>query len=288
MMTVTAFSPLTIAAAMACRQQLLDSDSADLDVALLLCRCLDKPRSFLYTWPERELTASQAELFLQLLARRIVGEPIAHILGHRDFWSLPLAVSSASLIPRPDTECVVERALEILAGLSKPHILDLGTGTGAIALALASERPDAILQGLDFSAEAVALAQSNQQRLGFKHIEFQQSDWFAALDPLRQFDLIVSNPPYIDEQDPHLNQGDVRFEPRSALIAGNHGLADLQHIIDRAPSYLSTGASVLLEHGYNQAEQVRAAMLMRGFSKVASGQDYGGNDRMTWGQWYCD
>jgi len=276
---------LSIADALAYRGQLAAlSDSADLDTALLLCHCLNKPRSYLYSWPERELTATEQGQFEALFARRLVGEPIAHILGHRDFWSLSLAVSPASLIPRPDTECLVERALEIIDGQQRPQILDLGTGTGAIALALASERADAQVLGLDCVAEAVALAESNRAALGLTNVRFQQSNWFAELAPSR-FELIVSNPPYIDPDDPHLLTGDVRFEPRSALVAADGGMADLKHIISQASNYLAAGGVLLLEHGFQQAAAVREVLSERGFSCVESRRDYGANERVSWGVW---
>jgi release factor glutamine methyltransferase len=249
------------------------SDSPDLDVSLLLCRCIDKPRSYLYSWPERELTAEQQQQFLQFLARRIAGEPIAHILGERDFWSLPLAVSPLTLIPRPDTECLVERALEMLTGHENPLILDLGTGTGAIALALASERADAEVLASDFSSEVVALAQQNRDALGLKNLLLVCSNWFSDI-PCKRFNLIVSNPPYIDPSD-----------PMSALVAAEGGMADLRCIIQESPNYLVTGGELLLEHGYDQGELVRQALSERGFTQVASQLDYGGNERISWGRW---
>ncbi|MFQ3199847.1 MAG: release factor glutamine methyltransferase [Zhongshania sp.] len=276
---------LTIAGAMAMRKRLLGaSDSPDLDVALLLCHCLIKPRSYLYTWPERELETAQTQQFLILLERRVAGEPIAHILGERDFWSLSLAVSPLTLIPRPDTECLVERALAMLSALSKPQILDLGTGTGAIALALASERADALVLASDFSAEVISLAEQNRKALGLANVRLVCSNWFAAI-PAQGFSLIVSNPPYIDAQDPHLGDGDVRFEPASALVAAGGGMADLLSIIHEAPAYLLSGGELLLEHGYQQGELVRLALSERGFVDVASQVDYGGNERISWGTW---
>ena len=275
----------SIADALTYRAQLAAlSDSADLDTALLLCHCLNKPRSYLYSWPERELTTAEYAQFHALFGRRLQGEPIAHILGHRDFWSLHLAVSPASLIPRPDTECLVERALEIIQAQHNPHILDLGTGTGAIALALASERPDAHILGVDCVAEAVVLAESNRAALGLNNARFQPSDWFAAL-AAKQYQLIVSNPPYIDPDDPHLLAGDVRFEPRSALVAADGGMADIKHIVQMSPDYLCSGGALLLEHGFQQADAVRQILAERGFSDIGGRRDYGGNERITWGLW---
>lgn len=280
-----AASGLTIAAAMAKRQQLRGiSDTPDLDLALLLCHCIAKPRSYLYSWSERELDASQEQQFLALLDRRIAGEPIAHILGERDFWSLRLAVSPLTLIPRPDTECLVERAIDMLDGQRAPRVLDLGTGTGAIALAIASERADAVVLATDFSAEVLTLAEQNRNTLKLNHVQLMCSHWFESI-PAQRFQLIVSNPPYIDPQDPHLIEGDVRFEPKSALVAEDGGMADLQRIISAAPDYLESGGKLLLEHGYNQAELVRECLRERGFVDVGSQVDYGGNERISWGMW---
>ncbi|CAA0083192.1 Release factor glutamine methyltransferase [Zhongshania aliphaticivorans] len=284
-MTASPVANLTIADAMAMRERLRKvSDTPDLDVALLLCECLAKPRSYLYSWPERELDLAQIQRYLSLLARRIDGEPIAHILARRDFWSLPLAVSPATLIPRPDTECLVERALEMLAEQDSPAILDLGTGTGAIALAIGSERADAQVVASDFFPEVVALAEQNRIALAVSNVRVICSNWFSSMKGLR-FKLIVSNPPYIDPQDPHLDEGDVRFEPRSALVAGNKGMADLFSIIGEAPNFLLPGGELLLEHGFDQGALVRQALRDRGFVSVASRNDYGGNERISWGTW---
>lgn len=265
------------------------SESADLDVALLLCDCLGKPRSFLYSWPEYVLSADQAQRFHELLCRRLAGEPIAHILGCREFWSLDLAVSNSTLIPRPDTECLVEKALALISEskLESGVLLDLGTGTGAIALALASELPSWQLQGAELNAEALVLAEENRHRLGFENVNFYASNWFQSVS-VQPFDLIVSNPPYIDAADPHLQQGDVRFEPHSALVAADQGLADLYDIIRDATPYLRAGAYLLLEHGYQQAEPVRRELTARGYTSVGSGRDYGGHERISWGCWHAE
>lgn len=284
---MTAGGALSIAGALALRQSLQGlSDSPDLDVALLLCHCLDKPRSYLYSWPERELSEAQQRQFEQCLQRRQNGEPIAHILGEREFWSLSLEVSADTLIPRPDTECLVEKALALLAGAENPgRGLDLGTGTGAIALALAKELPSWSFVGVDCVAAAVELARRNAKRSGLNNVRFLQSSWFDELDPRGKFELIVSNPPYIDERDPHLHEGDVRFEPRSALVSEECGLADLRTLIDRAPDYLSPGGWLLVEHGYNQAEAVAGLFAERGYVHCGMGYDYGGNPRISWGCW---
>lgn len=275
---------LTIAEALRAHATLTQSDSPQLDTALLLCHCLQQPRSYLYTWPGKTLTAPQIAQFQALLARRQQGEPVAHLLGYREFWSLPLKVSAETLIPRPDTECLVEKALSLLPDQGHHSVLDLGTGTGAIALALASERRHWQLLGSDIRASAVALAEANAERLGLSNAHFQQADWFVGL-PQTRFAMILSNPPYIPADDPHLDRGDLRFEPRSALVAADSGLADLTTIGHRAPDFLLPGGWLLLEHGYDQGAAVRQMLSRRGYLAVASGDDYGGNERMTWGQW---
>ncbi|WP_232787361.1 peptide chain release factor N(5)-glutamine methyltransferase [Spongiibacter nanhainus] len=275
---------LTIAEALRSHTALTESDSAQLDTALLLCHCLQQPRSYLYTWPEKTLSETQGEQFRALMERRQRGEPVAYLLGYREFWSLSLQVSADTLIPRPDTECVVEQALLLVDAEPAHRVLDLGTGTGAIALALASERPHWRVTGSDVKPAAVALAQANAQQLAIANVAFLQANWFDGLTAQR-FALIVSNPPYIAADDPHLGQGDLRFEPSSALVAQQNGLADLQHIIDTAPDYLLPGGWLLLEHGFEQGSAVRELLTQRGYLAVASGDDYGGNQRMSWGQW---
>lgn len=262
------------------------SDSARLDIELLLCQVLQKKRTYLFTWPDKTLSPEQAGQFLQFFNRRKSGEPIAHILGQREFWSLPLAVNNSTLIPRPDTELLVELALELFVNDSaqqKRSSLDLGTGTGAIVLAIASEKPEWQLVGVDRSVDAVALAEKNRSALQFANVQILQSDWFSAI-PAQQFDVIVSNPPYIDPQDPHLEQGDVRFEPRSALIADNHGLADIELIIQQSWGFLCKQGWLLLEHGYDQGQTVRDLFHARGFTQVETRRDLGGNERVSLGR----
>ncbi|MBF7730594.1 peptide chain release factor N(5)-glutamine methyltransferase [Pseudomonas sp. N040] len=259
------------------------SPTPRLDAELLLAAALGKPRSYLHTWPEREPAAEQVAAFAGMLARRQAGEPVAYILGQQGFWSLDLEVAPHTLIPRADTELLVETALELLPA-SELHLLDLGTGTGAIALALAAERPRWQLLGVDRVSEAVALAERNRQRLGLANVRFAQSHWFAALNGQR-FAAIISNPPYIAADDQHLRQGDVRFEPRSALVAGPDGLADLREIIRQAASHLEPGGWLLLEHGFEQAGEVRRLMLENGFAQPQSRCDLGGHERISLGQW---
>lgn len=263
--------------------RLTQSDSARRDAEILLGFVTDRARTFLMAFGETLLTQQQQEQLERLLVRRERGEPVAYLIGEREFWSLPLSVSPATLIPRPDTECLVELALERLPS-SACNILDLGTGTGAIALALASERPDCTVTGVDLQPEAVALAQHNAQKLAIGNAQFLQGSWFAPLAG-QTFALIASNPPYIDVADPHLAQGDVRFEPSSALVAQQHGLADLSAIVQQAPQYLLPQGWLLLEHGWQQGESVRALLQAAGFISIATRRDYGDNDRVTFGQW---
>lgn len=260
-----------------------DSPSARLDAELLLAHVLGKPRSYLRTWPEHEPSAEQVTAFQALLARRRQGEPVAYLLGRQGFWSLQLIVAPHTLIPRPDTELLVETALQLLPA-TPLTALDLGTGTGAIALALASERPAWRLTGVDRIDEAVALAERNRVALQLGNASFQSSHWFSALGGQR-FALIVSNPPYIRSDDQHLSQGDVRFEPASALVAGRDGLTDLREIIAQAPDHLEHGGWLLLEHGYDQAAAVRELLLARGFVQVESRRDLGGHERISLGSW---
>jgi len=259
------------------------SDTAQLDVELLLAAALGKPRSYLRTWPERELDAEQLQRFRAAIARRQRGEPVAYILGQQGFWSLDLEVAPHTLIPRPDTELLVETALELL-----PHhpiaALDLGTGTGAIALALASERPGWTVIGVDRVPEAVALAERNRLRLKLSNASFRPSHWFGAVAAQR-FALIVSNPPYIRADDHHLGEGDVRFEPASALVSGQDGLDDIRLIIQHAPAHLVAGGWLLLEHGFDQAAAVRELLAAQGFDAIESRRDLGGHERISLGRY---
>ncbi|WP_148610441.1 peptide chain release factor N(5)-glutamine methyltransferase [Aeromonas sobria] len=262
-----------------------ESPRADADV--LLCHLLACRRSYLMTWPERELDAAQQVTLQGWLDRRLAGEPIAHLVGEREFWSLPLKVSPATLIPRPDTEVLVEQALTKIPQ-GPCAVLDLGTGTGAIALALKSERPEVDVWAVDRMADAAALARENSAALGLP-IEVRDGSWFEPLgepdrDKTPRFAVIVSNPPYIDGADPHLEQGDVRFEPRSALVADEAGLADIRHIVAHAPAYLLTDGWLLLEHGWDQGAAVRQLLGDSGYREVATVRDYGDNDRVTLGR----
>jgi len=263
--------------------ELPDSPTPRLDAELLLAAALGKPRSYLRTWPEQEPDAAQQAAFAAMLERRRGGEPVAYILGHQGFWSLDLEVAPHTLIPRPDTELLVETALQ-LAPATPLRVLDLGTGSGAIALALASERGGWRVTGVDRIPEAVELAERNRRRLGLGNAEFRQSSWFDALAGER-FGLIVSNPPYIAAGDRHLGEGDVRFEPLSALVAGADGLDDIRQVVGEAPSHLEDGGWLLLEHGYDQAEAVRGLLAAAGFEALQSRRDLGGHERISLGQW---
>ncbi|MBW8246189.1 peptide chain release factor N(5)-glutamine methyltransferase [Enterobacter mori] len=263
--------------------ELSESESPKRDAEILLEHVTGKSRTYLLAFGETLLTAEQEAQLAALLARRKMGEPVAHLVGEREFWSLPLYVSAATLIPRPDTECLVEQALARLP-TAACSILDLGTGTGAIAVALATERPDCTVTAVDVMPDAVTLAQRNVERLGLGNVTVLQSSWFTALEN-RLFALIVSNPPYIDEHDPHLAQGDVRFEPLTALVAANEGLADLDHIVTTSRQHLLPGGWLLVEHGWTQGNAVRALFTNAGYREVATCRDYGGNERLTLGQW---
>ena len=275
--------------------QVNPTENGKVDALVLLQHATGKSRTQILAFDETEIDEKVRLKLTALLDRRLKGEPIAYILGEKEFWSLPLNVSEGTLIPRPDTEILVEKALQIaLEKLEKnpPHfrILDLGTGTGAIALALASElslicQKKAIqldVIGVDLMPDVVKLAQSNAEKNQLK-VQFLQSLWFEHVEG--QFDIIVSNPPYIDETDEHLSQGDVRFEPRSALVAGENGLADLRHLIEQSPRYLKDSGYLLLEHGWKQGEEVRSIFWQNHWQGVATIRDYGDNERVTLGYW---
>ncbi|WP_034949174.1 peptide chain release factor N(5)-glutamine methyltransferase [Erwinia oleae] len=262
--------------------ELAQSESPKRDAEILLGFVTGKSRSAIIAFDDAVISAPQLAQLDTLLTRRARGEPIAYLTGEREFWSLPLRVSPETLIPRPDTERLVELALATLPNVAA-CVLDLGTGTGAVALAIASERSDCRVTGVDRIAGAVALAEENARRLGLNNATFLCSNWFAALEGQR-FTLIVSNPPYIDRDDRHLCEGDVRFEPRSALVADEQGLADIRFIATQADKYLLSGGWLMFEHGWQQGEQVRDIMKKNNFVQVATFTDYGGNDRVTCAQ----
>ena len=262
---------------------ILGTTSARIEVQCLLQSVLKVPRSYLLAHPEQVLSAIQKAAYDALLQRRLRGEPIAHILGEREFFGLSFKVTPATLIPRPETELLVELALQHLPQGRACRVLDLGTGSGAIALAIAHNRPDAVVVAVDASEAALQVARENAQRLGIANVEFLHSDWFSALGK-QYFDLIVSNPPYIAAGDVHLTQGDVRFEPVSALASGADGLDDIRRIIAQADAFLEHGAWVLLEHGYDQAEAVREFLQKNGYTEVFSAKDLAGIERVSAGR----
>ncbi|MCK0768253.1 peptide chain release factor N(5)-glutamine methyltransferase [Chromohalobacter canadensis] len=264
------------------RLQAADSASPRLDAEVLMMHAASVTRAWLYTWGDRELAGVPRARFEALVAARALGHPVAYLIGEREFWGLRLRVDEATLIPRPDTECLVETLLAKM-----PHgpgrALDLGTGTGAIALALASERPAWHVTGVDREVAAVAVAKDNAQRLEIANTTFLVSDWFAALGDAT-FDVIAANPPYIAEGDPHLAQGDVRFEPRSALVASDAGLADLRYLAMTARGHLVAGGWLALEHGWEQASRVREVLAQAGYEDVFSATDLGARERLTLGR----
>lgn len=258
------------------------------DARALLCHVIDCNQTYLYTWPEKPLSDDNRQRFEQLIEKRLQGEPVAYLTGERGFWTLNLKTANSTLIPRADTECMVECALGLLSN-TRAKILDLGTGTGAIALALASENPKWQVYGCDYNEHAVKLAQQNallcQPQLQGAQVEFVHSDWFSyfAANQIDQFDLIITNPPYIAEDDHHLTQGDVAFEPRSALVAKDDGYKDIYHIIDNAKVFLKSGAILMIEHGFEQGKQIRCYFESQGFTKVETCKDFAQNDRFTYG-----
>ena len=271
------------------------TENSKIDALVLLQHATGKSRTQILAFDDTEIDEKVRLKLTALLDRRLKGEPIAYILGEKEFWSLPLNVSKGTLIPRPDTEILVEKALQIALDKlqeNPPHfrILDLGTGTGAIALALASELSPICQKrqisleiiGVDLMSDVVELAQSNAEKNKL-NVQFLQSRWFENITG--QFDLIVSNPPYIDAKDEHLHQGDVRFEPLSALVANDAGYADLRHIIELAPSYLNSNGALLLEHGWQQGEKVRSIFQENHWEMVETVRDYGDNERVTLGFW---
>lgn len=256
------------------------SQTADIEARLCLCHVLNVSNSYLYSYPEQQLTPDQLTRLNDILRQRLQGQPLAYLFGYWHFFDLKLKVSAATLIPRPDTELLVEYALELPLP-AQAKVLDLGTGTGAIALALAHNRPQWQLTAVDTIADAVALAQANQQALALHNCRVLHSNWFSQL-PTESYDLIVSNPPYIDPQDPHLSA--LRFEPITALTAADNGLADIAHIISAAPAHLKPAGWLVLEHGYDQAGAVQHLLTQGGFCQVESRRDYGGNWRISAGR----
>jgi release factor glutamine methyltransferase len=274
----------TIAAVLALAQKsFASSDTPRLDAEILLSYVLKQDRAYLYTWPEQELAVDEQQNFMILTERRARGEPVAYLSGYRDFWNFSLQVNDSTLIPRPETELLVEQALQRLPE-TYCRVLDLGTGSGAIALALAVEREAWKVFGCDLNDDAVKLAVRNAHALGASQAHFFQSHWFDKVEE-RNFDLIVGNPPYIDEADEHLQMGDVRFEPRSALVAEKNGFAALEWIMDHSRTYLRPGGWLMLEHGFAQGEEVRLFMRQCGYESVETCRDLADCERVSLGQW---
>ncbi|MGA7750026.1 MAG: peptide chain release factor N(5)-glutamine methyltransferase [Gallionella sp.] len=260
----------------------LDPSSARIEVQCLLHAMLQVDRAFLLSHPEQLPAAEHQERYMALFKRRLGGEPIAYLLGEREFYGLTFKVTPATLIPRPETELLVEEALRRIPRQGECHVLDLGTGSGAIALSIAHARPDAEVVAVDVSAAALEVARLNTQRLAIGNVRLLQSDWFSVLQGER-FDIIVSNPPYIAVDDAHLAQGDVSFEPRTALVSGPDGLEDIRRITVKAKDHLKVDGWLLLEHGYDQAAQVRALLQQAGFAGVFSARDLSGIERVSGG-----
>ncbi|WP_051302659.1 peptide chain release factor N(5)-glutamine methyltransferase [Sedimenticola selenatireducens] len=255
-----------------------------LEAQVLLAHVLQTPRSHLYAWPEQPLNAAQRIAFLTLLERRQQGEPVAYLTGQREFWSLSLRVTPDTLIPRPETELLVEQALALLDPGGDARVADLGTGSGAIAAAIASERPRARLLATDISAAALAVAADNFRRLGLRRIETRQGNWCSALHPGERFDLILSNPPYVAEGDPHLLRDGLPWEPATALSSGADGLDDIRRLIGGAPDHLAADGWLLIEHGLDQGSAVRRLFDQAGYLETSTHQDLAAHDRLTRGK----
>ncbi len=258
------------------------SDSARLDAEILFCDVMQFNRSRIYSHPEQIVPDDKSVLFQSLIAQRQQGRPIAHLTGKKEFWSLQLAINEDTLIPRPETELLVETALQLVPDDTTFNILDLGTGSGAIAIAIASERPNCKIVATDINTNALIIAKKNAETHQLKNIQFYLSNWYQNI-PSQEFDLIVSNPPYIKEDDEHLSQGDIRFEPELALVAGTDGMQAINIILENAKQYLASDAYLLIEHGYDQRSLVEEAFLKHDFKQLKSFQDLSGQDRITMG-----
>ncbi len=264
--------------------QVLDGgDSPSLDARILLAHSLAKSTTFLMTWPEHQVDNQPLLNFIELINQRASGTPIAHLIGYRDFWTLRLAVNEHTLIPRPETELLVESVLALTLP-QETQLLDLGTGTGAIALSLAWENPSWQISAVDLVPEAIELAKMNAKNHQLNHVNFYQSCWFEKVDQ-SNFDIIVSNPPYVESASEYLSQGDVRFEPLSALTSGEDGLEDIRHIGAHAQRYLNPNGVLVLEHGYNQAEAIALLLKGYGYQNIESRLDLNGHARVTIARW---
>lgn len=262
------------------RAQLGGSADAAGEAGILLAHTLQKDRGWLFAWPEATVDDASETLYRELIERRAAGEPVAHLTGVRDFWSLPLSVDRHTLIPRPETEHLLEFVLDRLPGEKPLRVIDLGTGSGAIALALASERPAWHITATDRSTEALARARHNAIRLGLR-VDFVQANWLNGIKG--PFDLVISNPPYIADNDKHLQQGDLRFEPAGALASGPNGLNDIRIIIGQALSRLGPGGWLVMEHGFDQGDACRSLLQLADYRNTGTGRDLAGHDRYTYG-----
>lgn len=285
-MTITS-NPMTIAEALhqATLHLAAFHDTARLDAETLLAFTLERNRSHLHAWPDRQLQPGQQAQFNALIERRAAGEPVAYLTGHREFWSMELEVTPATLIPRPETELLVELALQRIPADATWRILDLGTGSGAIALSIASERPTCRVIAIDRSTAALEVARRNAVAHSIRNVEFREGNW---LEPLKGkiFNLIASNPPYVASNDARLNTSEIRFEPLTALASGPDGLDDIRLIADRARQHLAPGGWLLLEHGHDQGEAVSQILIGLGYQQVSNHQDMAGINRAVSGQWH--
>ena len=260
--------------------------SPRLDAEVLLCQILQCDRSHFLAWPEKSIAPAQQDAFEQLLSSRTRGEPVAYLTGRREFWSLSLQVTHDTLIPRPETELLVEQVLDCTTGRSSMRIADLGTGSGAIAIAIATERPHFQLLAFDSSEAALAIARRNARQQELSNIEFIHGDWLSEYGD-EAFDVIVSNPPYIEQNDPHLQQGDVAYEPQSALVSGIDGLDDIRQIVMQSKAHLRPGGRLIMEHGYNQQVLIKQLLTTEGYRDIRGLQDLSAIDRCvvaTWAQ----
>ena len=259
------------------------SPTAVLDTQVLLSYVLQCNTAHLAAWPEKNLNEEQEVQYLQLIEQRKQGSPVAHLTRQREFWSLNFSVNDSTLIPRPETETLVEYILSKFNNKENLTLLDMGTGTGAIAISIASEKPAWKIYASDLTEDVLALAKHNSENHQTNNITFIQSNWFTDIAH-NNFDIIVSNPPYIASDDPHLKQGDVRFEPESALISGEIGMDDIEHLCSHAKSYLKDDGYLIVEHGYNQKQLVAECFAKNGFINIEQKQDLSGHTRMTAGK----
>lgn len=259
------------------------SASADLDAQVLLTHVLRCNTAHLAAWPEKNLEEEQLSQYLQLIQQRKKGLPVAHLTGSREFWSLEFSVNNSTLIPRPDTETLIEFILDKFSDKEDLKLLDMGTGSGAIAISIATEKPGWKIFASDISEQALDLARENSRRHQTANTTFIHSDWFSSITD-NDFDIIISNPPYIAEDDPHLAEGDVRFEPLNALTSGAEGMDDIEHLCLNAKSHLAKSGSLIVEHGYNQQQLVADCFAKNGYMQIEQKQDLSGHTRMTAGK----